>query len=152
MMSQAMPGLVLRSRSRQMAVNTDQIVLIDCPPSLSLLTVMHWSHRQPVLSRWSQVASIPGWLRGPRGTDPRFEDGECWPRHSRFLINRYDGRKKVAPGHERCDPTTFGEKVFATTVTPSVKIEETSTIKKTIFSTIARARAPATLWSSAGKY
>jgi cellulose biosynthesis protein BcsQ len=27
----------------------------------------------------------------------------------------------------------FGEKVFKTTVTPSVKIEETSTIKQTIF-------------------
>jgi chromosome partitioning protein len=39
MMSMAMPGLALRARLEQMALGSDQIILIDCPPSLSLLTV-----------------------------------------------------------------------------------------------------------------
>jgi chromosome partitioning protein len=50
-----------------------------------------------------------------------------------FLINRYDGRKKLHQAMSDVIRRRFGEKVFNTTVTPSVKIEETSTIKKTIF-------------------
>ena len=37
--SMTMPALVLRKRLSRMALTEDQIVLIDCPPSLSLLTV-----------------------------------------------------------------------------------------------------------------
>ena len=37
--SMTMPALVLRKRISAMALSDDQIVLIDCPPSLSLLTV-----------------------------------------------------------------------------------------------------------------
>jgi chromosome partitioning protein len=34
-----MPGNVLRKRLSQMALSDDHLILLDCPPSLSLLTV-----------------------------------------------------------------------------------------------------------------
>jgi chromosome partitioning protein len=37
--SMTMPALVLRKRLSRMALSEDHIVLLDCPPSLSLLTV-----------------------------------------------------------------------------------------------------------------
>jgi chromosome partitioning protein len=50
-----------------------------------------------------------------------------------FLINRFDGRKKLHQAMSDVIRRRFGTKVFQTTITPSVKIEETSTIKRTIF-------------------
>jgi chromosome partitioning protein len=134
MMSQAMPGLVLRARLEQMALNAEQIVLIDCPPSLSLLTVN---------ALVASPACIIPLESGSKYSLDGYEDLEELIRDVRvvnsgldivgFLINRYDGRKKLHQAMSDVIRRRFGEKVFNTTVTPSVKIEETSTIKKTIF-------------------
>jgi chromosome partitioning protein len=133
-MSQAMPGLVLRARLEQMALDNDQIVLIDCPPSLSLLTVN---------ALVASPACIVPLESGSKYSLDGYEDLEELIRdvkmvNSRldilgFLINRYDGRKKLHQAMSDVIRRRFGEKVFATTVAPSVKIEETSTIKRTIF-------------------
>jgi chromosome partitioning protein len=50
-----------------------------------------------------------------------------------LLINRYDGRKKLHQAMTDVIRRRFGEKVFNTTITPSVKVEETAAMKKTIF-------------------
>jgi len=134
MMSMAMPGLVLRSKLEQMALGPEQIVLIDCPPSLSLLTV------NALVATQSCIIPLES---GSKYSLDGYEDLEELIRDVAvvnagldilgFLINRYDGRKKI---HQAmCDVIRrrFGTKVFRTNVTPSVKVEETSTIKKTIF-------------------
>lgn len=134
MMSMAMPGLVLRSKLEQMALGNDQLVLIDCPPSLSLLTV------NALVTSQSCIIPLES---GSKYSLDGYEDLEELIRDVSvvnakldilgFLINRYDGRKKI---HQAmCDVIRrrFGTKVFQTNVTPSVKVEETATIKKTIF-------------------
>jgi len=134
MMSMAMPGLVLRSKLEQMALGNDQIVLIDCPPSLSLLTVNALV--------CSQCCIIP-LESGSKYSLDGYEDLEELIRDVKlvnvqldilgFLVNRYDGRKKIHQAMSDVIRRRFGMKVFRINVTPSVKIEETSTIKKTIF-------------------
>jgi chromosome partitioning protein len=134
MMSMAMPGLVLRSKLEQMALGNDHLVLIDCPPSLSLLTVnaLVASHSCIIPLESGSKYSLDGYedleelIRDVAVVNTRLDI-------LGFLINRYDGRKKL---HQAmCDVIRrrFGTRVFQTNITPSVKVEETSTIKKTIF-------------------
>lgn len=134
MMSMAMPGLVLRSKLEQMALGNDQIVLIDCPPSLSLLTV------NALVASQSCIIPLES---GSKYSLDGYEDLEELIRDVKlvnvkldilgFLVNRYDGRKKIHQAMSDVIRRRFGVKVFRINVTPSVKIEETSTIKKTIF-------------------
>ena len=134
MMSNAMPGLALRALLEQMALGNDHIVLIDCPPSLSLLTV------NALVA--SEACIIP-LESGSKYSLDGYEDLEELIRDVKmvnnqldvlgFLINRFDGRKKLHQAMSDVIRRRFGAKVFHTTVTPSVKIEETSTIKRTIF-------------------
>lgn len=134
MMSMAMPGLVLRARLDQMALGDDQIVLIDCPPSLSLLTV------NALVASHSCIIPIES---GSKYSLDGYEDLEELIRDVKVvnagldilgvLINRHDGRKKIHQAMSDVIRRRFGPKVFETTIAPSVKIEETATIKKTIF-------------------
>jgi len=134
MMSMAMPGLVLRSILEHFALGSDQVVLIDCPPSLSLLTV------NALVA--SQACIIP-LESGSKYSLDGYEDLEELIRDIKpvnltldilgFLVNRYDGRKKLHQAMSDAIRRRFGPKVFQTTISPSVKLEETSTVKKTIF-------------------
>ena len=134
MMSMAMPGLILRSKIERMALGDDQIVLIDCPPSLSMLTV------NALVASESCIVPLES---GSKYSLDGYEDLEELIRDVKlvntkldilgFLVNRFDGRKKIHQAMSDVIRRRFADKVFTTTVTPSVKIEETPTIKKTIF-------------------
>ena len=134
MMSMAMPGLILRSKLERMALGSDQVVLIDCPPSLSMLTV------NALVASESCIVPLES---GSKYSLDGYEDLEELIRDVKlvnteldilgFLVNRFDGRKKIHQAMSDVIRRRFADKVFATTVTPSVKIEETPTIKKTIF-------------------
>jgi chromosome partitioning protein len=134
MMSMAMPGLVLRARIEQMALGNDQIVLIDCPPSLSVLTV------NALVASHSCIVPLES---GSKYSLDGYEDLEELIRDVKvvntnldvlgFLVNRHDGRKKIHQAMSDVIRRRFGAKVFSTSITPSVKIEETAAIQKTIF-------------------
>ena len=134
MMSSAMPQLLLRSQLEQMALDSDHIVLIDCPPSLSLLTV------NALVASDGCVIPLES---GSKYSLDGYEDLEELIRDVRpvnarlgvfgVLINRHDGRKKIHQAMYDAILRRFGEQVFRTSISPSVKIEETAAMKRSIF-------------------
>jgi chromosome partitioning protein len=129
-----MPALVLRKRLEQMALTDDHIVLIDCPPSLSLLTV-----NALVASNYCIVPMESGSKYSLDG----YEDLEELIRDVRdvnrtldilgVLITRHDGRRNVCKAMKAAIERRFGEKVFPSTIASATKIQEAETTKKTIF-------------------
>jgi chromosome partitioning protein len=129
-----MPALVLRKRLEQMALADDHIVLIDCPPSLSLLTV-----NALVASDYCIIPMESGSKYSLDG----YEDLEELIRDVRdvnrtldilgVLITRHDGRRNVCKAMKAAIERRFGEKVFPNTIASATKIQEAETTKKTIF-------------------
>jgi chromosome partitioning protein len=129
-----MPALVLRKRLEQMALADDHIVLIDCPPSLSLLTV-----NALVASDYCIIPMESGSKYSLDG----YEDLEELIRDVRdvnraldilgVLITRHDGRRNVCKAMKAAIERRFGEKVFPSTIASATKIQEAETTKKTIF-------------------
>jgi chromosome partitioning protein len=133
-MSITMPGNVLRKRLSQMALADDHLILLDCPPSLSLLTVNALVASDycliPVES--GSKYSLEGYedleelIRDVRDVNPKLDI-------LGVLITRHDGRKNVCKAMKAAIERRFGDKVFHTAITSSAKIQEAEASKRTIF-------------------
>ena len=133
-MSITMPGNVLRKRLSQMALADDHLILLDCPPSLPLLTVNALVASDfcliPVES--GSKYSLDGYedleelIRDVRDVNPKLDI-------LGVLITRHDGRKNVCKAMKAAIERRFGDKVFQAAITSSAKIQEAEASKRTIF-------------------
>ena len=133
-LSMTMPALVLRKRISQMALADDHVVLIDCPPSLSLLTVnaLVASNYCIIPMESGSKYSLDGYedleelIRDVRDVNPNLDI-------LGVLITKHDGRKNVCKAMKSAIERRFKDKVFKTTVVSAAKIQEAETTKKTVF-------------------
>lgn len=129
-----LPALVLRKRLSQMALSDDQITLIDCPPTLSLLTV-----NALVASSWYVVPVESGSkysLDGYEDLDDLIQDVKDVNADLRLLgvlVTKHDGRRNVCKAMRAAIERRFGEAVFQATIVHSTRIQEAEAKKKTIF-------------------
>ncbi len=132
--SMSMPGFVLRKRLEQMALDDDQIVLIDCPPSLSMLTVnaLVASDYCIIPIESGSKYSLDGYedleelIRDVRDVNPSLDI-------LGVLITRHDGRKNVCKAMKSAIERRFQDKVFKATIPSAAKIQEAETRKQSIF-------------------
>jgi len=132
--SMTMPALVLRKRLSQMALADDQIVLVDCPPSLSLLTVnaLVASDYCVVPMESGSKYSLDGYedleelIRDVRDVNPSLDI-------LGVLITKHDGRKNVCKARKSAIELRFRDRVFTTAIVSAAKIQEAETTKKTVF-------------------
>ena len=128
------PALVLRKRLSQMALDDDHIVLLDCPPSLSLLTVnaLVASDSCIVPMESGSKYSLDGYedleelIRDVRDVNPHLDI-------LGFLITRHDGRKNVCKAMKAAIERRFADKVFRTTIASAARIQEAEANKRSIF-------------------
>lgn len=128
------PAMVLRRRLSRMALNEDQIVLIDCPPTLSLLTVnalVASDHYLVPMESGSKYS-----LDGYEDLEELIQDVKDVNQDLNLLgilITKHDGRKNVCKAMRSAIERRFGEKVFKTTIVAGVKIQEAESQKKSVF-------------------
>jgi len=132
--SMTMPALVLRKRLSRMALTEEQVVLIDCPPSLSLLTVnaLVASDYCLIPMESGSKYSLDGYedleelIRDVKDVNPELDI-------LGVLITKHDGRKNVCKAMKAAIERRFQDRVFSTTIVSAAKIQEAETTKKTVF-------------------
>jgi chromosome partitioning protein len=133
-MSITMPANVLRKRLSQMALADEHLILLDCPPSLSLLTVnaLVASDYCLIPIESGSKYSLDGYedleelIRDVRDVNPKLDI-------LGVLITRHDGRKNVCKAMKVAIERRFGAQVFQTAITSSAKIQEAEASKRSIF-------------------
>jgi chromosome partitioning protein len=132
--SMTTPAFVLKKRLEKLALTDDHIVLIDCPPSLSLLTVnaLVASNYCIVPMESGSKYSLDGYedleelIVDVRDVNPSLDI-------LGILITKHDGRRNVCKAMKSAIERRFGQKVFETTIVSGTKIQEAETQKKSIF-------------------
>jgi chromosome partitioning protein len=117
-----------------MALDNDQVVIIDCPPSLSMLTVnaLVASNCCIVPIESGSKYSLDGYedleelIRDVRDVNPTLDI-------LGVLITRHDGRKNVCKAMKSAIERRFQHKVFQATIASAAKIQEAESRKQSIF-------------------
>ena len=132
--SMTTPAFVLRKRLEKFALSDDQIILIDCPPSLSLLTVnaLVASESCIIPMESGSKYSLDGYedleelIVDVRDVNPALDI-------LGVLITKHDGRRNVCKAMKAAIERRFQDKVFETSIVSGTKIQEAETQKKSIF-------------------
>ena len=130
------PGTVLKNKLAAMATGDIEFVLIDCPPSLSMLTanalvaadyliVPMESGSKYSLDGYSDLEELVRDVKSGGG-NPRLD-------LLGVLCTRHDGRKNLCKAMRTVIENRFGDRVFSTSISASVKIQEAEAAKKTVF-------------------
>lgn len=130
------PGSALKRRLGQLAIASDEIVLIDCAPSLSLLTINALvasdyyivpmeSGSKYSLDGFSDLEEVIKDVK-QEGVNPKLT---CLG----IQITKHDGRKNVCKAMKSAIEKRFGDLVFKTAIAASARIQDAEINKKTIF-------------------
>lgn len=130
-----MPATVLKRRLEQMALGEAEIVLIDCPPTLSLLTVnaLVASDFYIVPMESGSKYSLDGYQDLEELIRDVRQDANRSLNLLGVLITKHDGRKNVCKAMKSAIERRFPDLVFHTAIASSARIQESESTKKTIF-------------------
>lgn len=134
LLGKAMPGLRLRSLLQKVALDEDHVILIDCPPSLSLLTVnaLVASNSFIIPLDAGNRFALDGYRDLMEVVSEVREINEGLSVLG-MLLNRFDGRKNIHKSMADNVRQRFGETVFKTVIPDAVKLQESTAAKNTIF-------------------
>jgi chromosome partitioning protein len=129
-----MPATVLKRRLEQMALG-GEIVLMDCPPTLSLLTVnaLVASDYYIVPMESGSKYSLDGYQDLEELIRDVRQDANRTLNLLGVLITKHDGRKNVCKAMKSAIERRFPDLVFKTAISASARIQESESTKKTIF-------------------
>ena len=109
------------------------LVLVDCPPSLGLAT------RMALVAAYGLIIPLECHAYTAKGTMSLHELINRVRRRANpelkilgYLINKYDGRRRIEQDYRRMLEERFGDKVFGVLLKNSVKYTESVALKKPI--------------------